>query len=229
MIILLTSVLLIILLSRVTEEVVKIPFALALIIFSYLLRLTFPEIFISLGANFDEILHLMLPLILLPDLLGLTVEEVRRHVWVFLYLAVIAVAASIGIATGITPYLLPDYGFTAGMLIALFAMLMATDAITVSSLFSRFTLPSKLKIYAEGESLFNDVTALIIFYFIALPLLTGGDVTLAGINIVVFEVLTYSVVVGLVACGLGYFALKMIKNPVEQFIIIYLVAILSEL
>lgn len=43
-------------------------------------------------------------------------------------------------------------------------MLMATDAITVSSIMSKFRLPERLKTYAESESLFNDVTALIIFY-----------------------------------------------------------------
>jgi len=227
MIVLLTIVLLIILLSRVAEELIKIPFALALIIFSYVLNLGFPTVFSALGENFDEILFLMLPMILLPDLLGLTVAEIRRHVWAFIYLAVFAVATSIAIASFITPYLLPEYQFTAGMMISLFAMLMATDAITVSSLFNRFSLPSKLKIYAEGESLFNDVTALIIFYFIAMPMLTGASISLAGINIVIFKVVFLSVLVGAAACSVGYFGLKLIKNPVEQFIIIYLVAILS--
>jgi CPA1 family monovalent cation:H+ antiporter len=227
MILLLTSVLLVILLSRVLEELIKIPFALALILLSYILHLSFPAVFTSLGENFDEILHLMLPVILLPGLLNLTVEEIRRYIWTFLYLAVFAVIASIAIATVITPYLLPEYAFTAGMLIALFTMLMATDVITVSSLFSRFSLPSKMKIYAEGESLFNDVTALIIFYIIAMPLLTEGHVSLLELNVAVFQVIIFSIMLGLAACGLGYLALKLIKNAVEQFIIIYLVAILS--
>jgi CPA1 family monovalent cation:H+ antiporter len=227
MILLLSGILLIILLSRITEEALRIPFVLALILFSYGLQLSFPAQFAALGSNFDEILHLMLPIILLPDLLSLTIGEMRRHALTFLYLAVFSVIASIALAVLLTPLLMSEHAFTTGMLIALFSMLMATDAITVSSVFSRFPLPSKLKVYAEGESLFNDVTALIIFYFVALPLVTGVDVTLAGVNLAIFKVVTLSMVIGITAALLGYLALKLIKQTIEQFIIIYLVAILS--
>ena len=76
MILLLSGILLIILLSRITEEALRIPFVLALILFSYGLRLSFPDQFAALGSNFDEILRLMLPIILLPDLLSLTSGEI---------------------------------------------------------------------------------------------------------------------------------------------------------
>jgi len=227
MILLFSVVLLIILVARVSEEVTKTPFILSLIVISYIVNLLWPGLFGSLGESFDEILLLMLPLILLPDLLGLTLGEIRRHIGAFLYLAVFAVCASIGIAAGLTHLALPEYQFTIGMLIALFAMLMATDAVTVSSLFNRFPLPSQLKIYVEGESLFNDVTALIIFYFVAMPLLSGEAMNLAALNIVIIKTIAISIALGAGACLMGFLALKLMKDVVEQFIIIYLVSILS--
>jgi CPA1 family monovalent cation:H+ antiporter len=104
---------------------------------------------------------------------------------------------------------------------------MATDAITVSSIFSNFNLPSKLKIYAEGESLLNDVTALVIFYFIALPMLRGSEVSFTDINLIVLEVVLKSTLIGISSGYLGFLSVKALKDPIEQFIIIYLVSIIA--
>ncbi len=59
----------------------------------------------------------------------------------------------------------------------LFAMVLATDPVSVVSIFSNFQLPHSLKILAEGESLFNDATALIVFAFVGLYALEGGNIT----------------------------------------------------
>ena len=165
MLLLVSFLLLIILLSRITEEITKIPSTLSVIVYSFALSLFFPQLFSVSSQEFDEILYLMLPMILLPDILNISIKELKAHAKEIFYLAVISVVGSIAIATFITPYLLPQYSLTIGMLVALFSMLMATDAITVSAIMSKFKLPERLKIYAESESLFNDVTALIIFYF----------------------------------------------------------------
>lgn len=227
MILLFSCVLLIILLARANEELTRTPFILSLIAIAYSISLLWPRLFGSLAESFDEILLLMLPLILLPDLLNLTIDEIRRNITAFLYLALFAVCASIGITAGITYLALPEYQLSIGMLIALFSMLMATDAVTVSSLFNRFPLPSRLKVYVEGESLFNDITALIIFYFVALPLLRGETMNVAGLNFVIIKTVLASTAIGACFCLTGFLALKLMKDVVEQFIIIYLVSILS--
>jgi Na+:H+ antiporter len=227
MLVLVTFLLLIILLSRMTEETTKIPSTLSVIVYSFAVSLFFPELFEISSKEFDEILYLMLPVILLPDILNISIKELKNHAKEIFYLAVIAVVASIAIATFVTPYILPEYSFTVGMLIALFAMLMATDAITVASIMSKFKLPERLKIYAESESLFNDVTALIIFYFIALPLITGGEVTLLSINYILLKVLILSTVIGVGVAYAGFLSIKVLKNPFDQFVVIYLVVIIS--
>jgi CPA1 family monovalent cation:H+ antiporter len=169
----------------------------------------------------------MLPVILLPDILNISMSELKKHYKEIIYLAVIAVAASITVAVFVTPFILPQHQFTIGMMIALFSMLMATDAITVASIMSKFKLPEKLKIYAESESLFNDVTALIIFYFIAIPMISGGSVTVLDINLTLLKVLLLSVTIGIIIAFLGYYAIKVLKNSFDQFLVIYLVVIVS--
>lgn len=209
------------------ETSTKVPSTLTLIILSFLLSFFMPEILKVSQDEFDEILYLMLPIILLPDILNISTNELRKHYKEIVYLAFIAVIISIVIAIFITPLLLSEYQLTIGMLIALFSMLMATDAITVASIMSKFKLPEKLKIYAESESLFNDVTALIIYYFIALPMINGGELNILSINTTLFKVLFLSISIGVVVSFVGYFFIKILKNSFDQFLVIYLIVIIS--
>lgn len=227
MLILFTVLLIFILLSRIIENSTKIPTTLTLIVFSFLLSSFLPDILTVSHEEFDEILYLMLPVILLPDILNISASELKKHYKEVLYLAVLAVIGSIFIAIVITPLLLPEHQFTIGMLTALFAMLMATDAITVASIMSKFKLPEKFKIYAESESLFNDVTALIIYYFIALPLISGGNITVLDINITLVKVLLLSTLIGITIAYIGYYTIKVLKNSFDQFLVIYLIVIVS--
>ncbi len=227
MLILFTILLIFILLSRVIETSTKIPTTLTLIVLSFLLSFIIPDILTVSDDEFDNILYLMLPIILLPDILNISVTELKKHYKEIIYLAVVAVIGSIAIAVFITPFLLPEYSLTIGMMIALFSMLMATDAITVASIMSKFKLPEKLKIYAESESLFNDVTSLIIFYFIALPMISGGDLSLLSVNTTLVKVLFLSTIIGVVVAFIGYFFIKILKNSFDQFLVIYLIVIIS--
>lgn len=227
MLLLVSFLLLIILFSRITEEVTKIPSTLCVIVYAFAISLFFPQLFSVNAQEFDEILYLMLPVILLPDILNISVKELKVHVKEIFYLAVISVVLSIVIATLITPYIMPQYSFSVGMLIALFSMLMATDAITVTSIMNKFQLPVRLKIYAESESIFNDVTSLVIFYFIALPLISGTEVTILSVNYMLLKVLIFSIVIGIFVAYIGYLVIKILKNPFDQLVVIYLVVIVS--
>jgi monovalent cation:H+ antiporter, CPA1 family len=227
MLLLFTILLVFIILSRIVETSTKIPTTLTLIVLSFLLSYFSPEVLNISNEQFDEILYLMLPVILLPDILNISTSELKRHYKEIIYLALVAVILSITLAIFVTPYLLPQYNFSIGMLLALFSMLMATDAITVSSIMSKFKLPEKLKIYAESESLFNDVTALIIFYFIALPMISGGSLIIFDLNMTLLKVLFLSVTIGMIVAYIGYFFIKILKNSFDQFLVIYLIVIVS--
>jgi len=217
----------IILTARIVEELLTVPSSLTLLLFALLISSRYPDFLGLSPETFDQLLLLILPIILLPVVLSLSLEEMRRSYRALIFLAFIAVLLSVAIAAAVTPFFLPAHGFTFPMLFALYIMLMATDAITVTSIFSRFSLPEKLKTYAEGESLFNDVTALVLFYFVALPLAGGRDVPLPGVGVILVKVVLLSTLIGAAGAGAGYLAVKILKDPVEQFIIIYLVAVVS--
>ena len=227
MLLLFTILLVFILISRIIENSTRIPSTLSLIILSFILSHFFPSMINLSDDKFDDILYLMLPVILLPDILNISVDELKKHYKEIIFLAFFAVIISICIAVFITPFILSEYQFTVGMLVALFSMLMATDAITVSSIMSKFKLPEKLKVYAESESLFNDVTALIIFYFIAMPMISGGTLTIIDINTTLIKVLFLSTFIGIFVAYIGYYTIKILKNSFDQLLVIYLIVIIS--
>jgi len=222
-----TILLVFILLSRIIENFTKIPSTLSLIVLSFLLSNFFPNTINLSDEKFDDILYLMLPVILLPDILNISLKKLKIHYKEIIYLAFFAVIISITFAVIITPLILPEYQFTIGMMIALFSMLMATDAITVSSIMSKFKLPEKLKIYAESESLFNDVTSLIIFYFVAIPMISGGQLTIIDINSTLVKVLFFSTFIGIFVAYIGYCTIKILRNSFDQLLVIYLIVIIS--
>lgn len=108
MILIFTAILLFILLSRILEQSFKVPSTLSLLLLAFFVNLYFPGFINLTNEDFDEILYLMLPLILLPDVLNLSIVDIRRNYRVILYMAVVAVVVSIIAAVLITPFLLPE-------------------------------------------------------------------------------------------------------------------------
>jgi CPA1 family monovalent cation:H+ antiporter len=170
---------------------------------------------------------MMLPIILIPDILGLSRSELKENFSNIFYLAFTAVLISIAIAVGITYTLDSVYDLTIFHLLILFTPLMATDVVSVNAIFSRLKVPQTLKLFAEGESLFNDITAMIIFFFIALPILNGEDISLPALAGVVSYTLVLSVLIGAVIGLLGYYSFKISKNNFDEFISIYIMGSLA--
>jgi len=169
----------------------------------------------------------MLPIILIPDVLGLSRSELKENLSNIFYLAFTAVLLSIAIAVGIT-YIFDDvHNFTLFELLILFTPLMATDVVSVGAVFSKFKLPQQLKLLAEGESLFNDITAMIIFFFVAIPFIAGETPTIQELLSTSFYTIFISIIVGAVFGALGYYSFKIAKENFSQFISIYVMASLS--
>jgi CPA1 family monovalent cation:H+ antiporter len=81
-----------------------------------------------------------------------------------------------------------------------------------------------LAILAEGESLFNDATALIIFMFIAIPMMNGVDIGAMDIAIVSLKVVLFSVLIGLLVGFLGVVLMRMTADPMSELVLILLTA-----
>jgi len=221
--IILISILTILLLSRILQRQFSVPLPIGIMSLTLLTYSFFPEVInLSAQENFDEILLLLLPLILLPDAMNFKLRDLKKHALAIFYLSFVAVVLSI-IAGIVLNFATPsEYTFTIGMLISLFAMVLATDAVSVSSIFSQFELPHSLKVLTEGESLFNDATAMIAFLFIGLPLMSGVEITAGDVSFILFKVVVGSVIIGLVIGYVAKVLLGILHTVVDEFIVILL-------
>ena len=218
-------ILMLVLFSKFIENRTHIPFILLIIIFAYSANYFFD--LSVLKNNFHEIMYLILPIILIPDVLGLSTDELKENSRGIFFLSVVAVLISIVVAVLFTHYIGYFHKIDPFYLLLLFTPLMATDVVSVGAIFSKFKIPHKLKLYAEGESLFNDITAMIIFFFIAVPLSQGDSVTVSSLATITFKTVILSVSIGVVFGMIAYLSFKNFHENFSKFISVYLMASLS--
>ncbi len=211
-------------LSIEIQKYLKIPSPVSLLLLSYLSFYIFPHLRIFSQENFAELVLFLIPILITADALQLDLEDLKKNSLSLLFLAVAAVVLSLLAGYWTAESFFSEYGLSTGAIIALFAMVLATDPVSVVSVFSSFKVPHRLKILAEGESLFNDATALIIFSFIALPMIGGAEIGLGDIALVSFKVVTLSVVIGLITGFAGILLMRTTENGMSELVVILLTA-----
>ncbi len=203
------------------EDKLRIPSPLSLIALSLTLYYLLPEIGIAKNATeFASLVLVLLPILLISDSMELNVSDLKKHALSLFYLAVVSVALSVIAAIFLGGWLFAQYNLSLAAIIVLFAMVLATDPVSVVSIFSKFELPHQLKILAEGESLFNDATALIVFVFIGLYALEGGEITAGYIGEISMIVVLGSAALGLIFGYLGLWGLKTTENRIAEMMVL---------
>ena len=202
----------------------KIPSPITLILLSYGFYYLFPHMKLFSEESFAELVLFLIPILIASDALQLKLSDLKKNAYSLIFLAVISVVISILAGLFAAHTFFADYALSTGAIIALFAMVLATDPVSVVSVFSSFKIPHKLKILAEGESLFNDATALIIFAFIALPMMQGVHIGALDITIVSFKVVSLSIMIGLVIGFIGIFLMQQTQDGMSEMLLILIVA-----
>jgi CPA1 family monovalent cation:H+ antiporter len=204
------------------EDKLGIPSPLGLIALSFLAHFGFQQVPVLTGdaEHFATLVVFLLPILLISDSLELKVADLKEHGLSLLYLAVVAVILSVLTALLVSSWLFADITLSTAAVIVLFAMVLATDPVSVVSIFSKFELPHRLKILAEGESLFNDATALIVFVFVGLYALGGGDLTAGYVAQISSEVVFGSVAVGVVVGFIGLAVMKTTENRIAEMMVL---------
>ncbi|HXH72829.1 MAG TPA: cation:proton antiporter [Mariprofundaceae bacterium] len=204
------------------EDKLRIPSPLGLIGLSFLAHYGLQLVPNLTGdpEHFAALVVFLLPVLLISDSLELKVADLKKHGLSLFALAVVAVVLSVLMALLVSDWLFGDYALSVAAIIVLFAMVLATDPVSVVSIFSKFELPHELKILAEGESLFNDATALIVFVFVGLYALEGGALGVGYIAQISGAVVLGSVLLGLVVGLLGLAAMKTTDNRIGEMMVL---------
>lgn len=152
---------------------IAVPYTVALVVFGLGAAIVAPRA--QFGITEELVLAVLLPGLIFEAAYQLDLGELRRAFGGIALLAVPGVLLSALIVAGVLALgtgLPLELGFVVG------AMVSATDPAAVISTFRRLRSPKRLRMLVEGESLFNDGTALVVFV-IALTMVTG-PVTIGG-------------------------------------------------
>ena len=105
-------------------------------------------------------MSLFLPPLLFEAAFHINLNEPRRNLWTVLILAVPGVMLSMVLVGGMEAW---GVGLSWPAALVFGALIAATDPISVVGIFRRLGAPRRLAVLLEGESLFNDGTAVVLF------------------------------------------------------------------
>src|SRR5690349_23142025 len=106
------------------------------------------------------ILALLVPPLIFEAAFHLSWDDLRRDFWLILLLAIPGVILTTLLVGGVVAW---GTGLTIQAALVLGALVSATDPVAVVALFRRLGVPRRLQVLLEGESLFNDGTAIVMF------------------------------------------------------------------
>jgi CPA1 family monovalent cation:H+ antiporter len=188
---------------------VRVPYTLMLVIVGLMIS---PMRFLpAVHISPELILLIFLPALLFEAAWNLKLHHLRENLLPILTLAVVGVVLSVGVIGAILRF---GVGLEWQQALLFGAMISATDPVSVLALFRKLSLPGRITTVVEGESLFNDGTAVVVFR-ILLGIIAGstagstGDLVLGSLRefgLVVFGGVAVGAIIGIVASTLtSYF------------------------
>ena len=205
---------------------IRIPYTVALVIGGLVLGTVRLPIVAALVKNQPDwltpniVLVIFLPALLFEGSFKLQVRQLRENASPILLLATAGVLAAT-LVTGFSAHWLLGLPLLVALVFG--AITAATDPISVLSIFKETTVPKRLSIIVEGESLFNDGTAAALFTVLAAGVISGSLSVATGVRTFLLEVC------GGVAVGatLGYIVSKFTQRIDDPAIEITLTTVLA--
>jgi len=133
----------------------------------------------------ELLFFLLLPTLIFESAYNINVRRLVEDTWIILILSIVGLVISTLLIAGSLYFILGALGLGVPFIITLLfgALISATDPVAVLSLFKEYGAPRRLSLIFEGESLFNDATAVALFLVIldiALNDYHGGATILEG-------------------------------------------------
>ncbi|HSM38671.1 MAG TPA: cation:proton antiporter [Candidatus Limnocylindrales bacterium] len=171
---------------------IAVPYTVALVTFGLAAAIFAPQI--NFAITEELVLVVLLPGLIFEASYNLDVFELRRAFGGVTLLAVPGVIISAVVVAGLLA-IATDIPFELGFVIG--AMVAATDPAAVISTFRQLGSPKRLATMVEGESLFNDGTALVVFA-IALRVVVSDVTPLEAVGVFVVTVVVSAVIGGVI-------------------------------
>jgi len=125
----------------------------------------------AINLDPDLALVLFLPPLLLGSAFFTSWRDFRANLRIIMQLAVGAVAFTTAVVGVVTHWVMPSLPWAACF--ALGAIISPPDAVAAKAVLAQVSLPRRVVVLLEGESLVNDATGLVLFRFAVAAVLTG--------------------------------------------------------
>lgn len=205
---LIIGLLLVVSLVAMAVRRLRIPYTVALVVAGLLITYQSKA---EVNLTPELILALFVPPLVFEAAFHLNVSDLRRDLWGLLLLAVPGVILTTLIVAGILRAVVP---LALGSALVFGALIAATDPLAVVSLFRKLGVPKRLAVLIEGESLFNDGTAIVLFNLMLVVALTS-HFNLVGSLLDFVRVSVGGILVGL---ALGWLVARLIER-VDDYLI----------
>lgn len=169
----------------------------------------------------ELIIYAFLPLLVFSAAFRIDARLLRQNLWVILLLAVPVLLITVGLVAVLVYYGIghpSGFPWVAALLTG--AVLAATDASPITSRLAALALPKRLRVLLEGEDLFNDATAIVVFG-IALYVATHPGENIEASDVVVRFLVVFfgGALIGLLI-GLGsLFLSRLFEDHIHQGVV----------
>lgn len=168
----------------------------------------------------DLVLLVFLPPLLFIAAIETNFRELRQNFAPITRLAFGLVVFTVGVVAIVAQALVPTMGWAAA--ITLGAIVAPTDAIAATSVFRRLGMPRVITALIEGEALFNDATALVIFRT-GVAVVAGSSFALLTSGAELVVALIGGIAIGLVVGWVAAQLLARLDEPTVEVIISFVV------
>jgi len=113
----------------------------------------------------ELLFYIFLPMLIFESAFNMNIRKMIESAWPIALLAVVGLLISTVLIATTLYYVLPLVGLPIPFIVALLfgAIISSTDPVAVLALFKEYGAPKRLSLIFEGESLFNDGTAVALF------------------------------------------------------------------
>ncbi len=213
-------------LAIVLARFVPIPYTLLLVVLGFFLSLFIVELGIDTGvraSNFqDIILFILLPILIFEAAFVLDSKLLFKYLPNVLTLATMGLLISTLVIAIFLYYGInhPGFPFIAALLTGV--VISATDPVAVVGQLKALKAPADLNVLIEGESLFNDATAIVLFGIILSIALGQSEPDLASAIIIFIKVFFGGIIIGSVLGYITALVVKLIETSVPHLVVITL-------
>ncbi len=127
----------------------------------------------------EVVMTIFLPILLFEAAINIEYSHLKADLKPILTFAVPGVLISLGVTGALMHYV---GGFPWSIALLFGSLIVATDPVSVLAIFKKLGVPPRLTALVEGESLFNDGTAIVAFQIVLAMVVTGSFSVMASVQ-----------------------------------------------